>query len=239
MKVLIMGESGSGKSTSFRTLDPKETFLIQAIPKELPFRGSAKMYQVKDKEKGIAGNKTTLFEDFDVYNLNTLPDTGAKIRSTIDNLKIKRPEIKNVVIDDVQYIMAYEFMAKAKLTGYDKFTSMAQNFFATLNAADQNAPSDFIVWILSHTEMEGDKYVMKTLGKLIKDKIVPEGIFSLVLRTEKFKGGDDELEYKFITREAGSTVKSPMGMFKDQYIDNDLQLVRNTIINYYHEEENA
>lgn len=234
-----MGESGTGKSTSMRTLDPKETFLIQIIPKELPFRGSARMYQKKDKGKGIAGNVAVIFENFDVYDLSTLPDAGVKIREIIDNIKIKRPEIKNVVIDDFQYVMAYEFMAKAKFVGFDKFTSMAQNFFAVINAADRNAPSDFIVWILSHTDTEGGKLVMKTLGKLVKEKIVPEATFSIVLRSEKFNADNGQLEYKLITREAESTVKSPMGMFEEQYIDNNLQQVRETIINYLHEEKDA
>ena len=202
---MILGTSGTGKSASLRNMNPADTLLIQTIPKPLPFR-SNDWKPVKD-----GGNVI----------VSALSET---IISAMH--KTSRPI---VVIDDFQYLLAVEFMARASETGYGKFTEMAKHYFDVLTAAANLAPEKR-VYLLSHTDMaESGQVKAKTIGKLLDEKITVEGLVTIVLRTHVING-----QYVFSTHNNGQdTVKTPMGMFETEHIQNDLLEVDKAIVEYY------
>lgn len=196
--VLIIGESGSGKSTSLRNFSPEEIGVINVSGKPLPFR---------TKINSINTDNYTVIE-------------GA----------LKKARIKSLVIDDCQYLMANEFMRSAKITGYQKFTDIALNFWTLIQVIIKELPADVIVYCLGHIERDANgNEKFKTIGKMLDEKITVEGLFTIVLKTLVQDG-----RYLFTTQTNGSdTVKSPMGMFNTPIIDNDLKMVDQTIRNYY------
>lgn len=196
--VLIIGESGSGKSTSLRNFSPEEIGVINVSGKPLPFR---------TKINSINTDNYTVIE-------------GA----------LKKARTKSLVIDDCQYLMANEFMRSAKITGYQKFTDIALNFWTLIQVIIKELPADVIVYCLGHIERDANgNEKFKTIGKMLDEKITVEGLFTIVLKTLVQDG-----RYLFTTQTNGSdTVKSPMGMFNTPIIDNDLKMVDQTIRNYY------
>ena len=194
--VLILGESGSGKSTSMRNFEPDEVGIFNVASKPLPFR--KKMKKVDGASYGII--------------LTAL----------------KAPKLKTYVIDDSQYLLCFEMFAKAKETGYNKFTDMALNFYNLIQFIIRRTPPDVIVYFLHHTETDGDKVRAKTVGKMLNEKLTVEGLFSIVLLCQT-----DGVSHSFVTQSDGSsTAKSPMEMFP-LTIDNDLKLVDGEIRKYY------
>jgi len=221
----IVGESGSGKSTSLRNLDPKETFIINVAGKNLPIRNYKKNYipLVQDKDKKYQGN---------LYNTSNVD----KINQVIKLVSATMPHIKQIIIDDSQYLMAFEAMDRATEKGYEKFTQMAQHFFSILKES-MNARENLKIFVLAHSENSGDNlnpsYKIKTLGKMIDNMITVEGLFTYVLFTVRKQNDDGIMEYKFITNSDGTnTAKTPMGCFDELFIDNDLQYVINKIDEY-------
>lgn len=205
---MILGESGTGKSTSLRNFNPAETALIQVVRKPLPFR--SKQWGYFDKEANREGN---IF-------VTDHCDTIIKI--------MRGTKRKIIVIDDFQYMLANEYMRRTSERGYEKFTDIGRNAWEVISAASDLAP-DVRVYILAHTETNDGKTKMKTIGKMLDEKITPEGLFTIVLRTAVVDG-----HYKFITQNSGSdTVKSPMGLFNSEKIDNDLASVDSEICEYY------
>ena len=196
--VLILGESGSGKSASMRNFKPGEIGIINVSGKPLPFRNNLK-------------------------TVNT--DSYEDIVKTIIAAKAKA-----LVIDDAQYLMATEFMRTAKVTGYQKFTDLALNFWRLIQVVINNLPPDKIVYFLAHVERDANgNEKMKTIGKLLDEKITIEGLFTIVLKTVV-----QDRHYQFATQTNGQdTVKTPMGMFDDLLIENDLKMVDSTIREYY------
>lgn len=208
---LILGQSGTGKSTSLRNLNPADVLLIQAIKKPLPFR--AKEWQPLTKDGGSI----------------VVTDSSATICDRIT--RSKRPI---VIVDDFQYIMANEFMRRVldKETGnqaFAKYNEIARNIWDILNAAS-NAADEKRVYILSHTEQnEAGLTKIKTIGKLLDEKITVEGMVTICLKTVVTNG-----VYEFSTQNSGSdTVKSPIGLFESERIDNDLAAVDAAIVEYY------
>lgn len=136
---------------------------------------------------------------------------------------------KSVVIDDATYLMTGEFMRNAKVAGYQKFTDMAANFNTLLMRAKE-LPDDVVVYFFGHSERDGDGgEKFKTIGKLLDEKVCVEGYFTIVLKTVVQDG-----RYLFSTRNDGmDTVKTPLGMFSDALIENDLAAVDKTIREYY------
>ena len=126
--------------------------------------------------------------------------------------------------------MANEFMRSAKITGYQKFTDIALNFWTLIQVIIKELPADVIVYFLGHVERDANgNEKFKTIGKMLDEKITVEGLFTIVLKTLVQDG-----RYLFTTQTNGSdTVKSPMGMFNTPIIDNDLKMVDQTIRNYY------
>jgi hypothetical protein len=152
----------------------------------------------------------------------------------------KRPEIKTIIIDDFQYIQAFESMERVDEKGYSKFTDMAKHAYEVLKQGKE-LRDDLTVCILTHSENTGDNlnpyYKIKTLGKLLDSVITLEGLFTYVLFTKVVRENENEISYKFITNSDGTcTAKSPMGLFNDIYIDNDLNYVVNRIKEYNEED---
>lgn len=151
-------------------------------------------------------------------------DNYAKISSALD--KIER---KSIVIDDATYLMVNEFMRTAKVTGYQKYTDMAFNFNSLVTKASRLA-KDKIVYFLGHTDFKDDGTEhFKTVGKMLDNYVTVEGKFTIVLKTVVQDG-----KYYFSTHNSGQdTVKSPLGMFESNYVDNDLKAVDTIIREYY------
>lgn len=209
-KILIIGDSGSGKSTSTKTLDPTTTFFINVIGKPLPFKGWKKDYQYYDKEKK-SGNMVKTW-DYDI------------IVKALKSISTNMPQIKVVVIDDAQYIMSYEFMQRARERGFDKFTEIGQHFFDVLTVAD-GLRDDLMVVFLSHSDEVNSKTKMKTIGKMLDEKITVEGLFTVVLLAYSYKDSENTMKYVFVTNSNGTnTCKSPEGMFP-MTIPNDLKMI--------------
>ena len=151
-------------------------------------------------------------------------DNYAKISSALG--KIER---KSIVIDDATYLMVNEFMRTAKVAGYQKYTDMAVNFNSLVAQASQLA-NDKIVYFLGHSDLKDDGTEhFKTIGKMLDNYVTVEGKCTIVLKTVVHDG-----KYYFSTHNSGQdTVKSPLGMFEDNYVDNDLKAVDTIIREYY------
>lgn len=205
---LILGNSGSGKSTSLRELPPEKTLLIQCIKKPLPFRAKGWKQKLNWKAEGniVQTSDPVLIEKC--------------MRSSTQEI---------VVIDDYQSVMVSELMNRSSEKGYDKFTDIGKNAWNIFNAAGALAEHRR-VYILAHTQTDEFGNVrMKTVGKLVDQHIVPEGFFTIVLRTEVVNGN-----YVFSTQTNGQDCcKSPVGMFSDRHIPNDLSEVDKTVVNFY------
>jgi predicted ATP-dependent serine protease len=219
--VLVMGESGAGKSHSLQYLDPKKTAIINVAGKPLPWRGWAKNYSAEN------GN----FLSTDNY---------AQIIKALDKINSDRPEITTVVIDDFQYVMSMEYMKRATETGFQKFTEINMHAFSVVQKA-RSLREDLTVVFLSHVEESqdalGNKRVKaKTVGKMMDSVITLEGLFTVVLLSEaKLDYKTNSVRYYFRTRNDGkSTVKSPSEMFPDEEIENNLQLVLDGMNTYYY-----
>jgi hypothetical protein len=221
--VLIIAESGAGKSTSIETLDPKETFIINVANKPLPFKGWRKKYVLwsKDNPSGNMYDKAT-------------PDG---IEACIRYVSEKRPEIKNIVIDDFQYMSSFEFFDKANEKGYEKFTQIGAHL-ARIARMPKDMREDLLIFFLTHaeeaTDMEGKrKFKAKTIGKMVDEKLTLEGLFSIVLFGKAKRNKDGEIRYVFETQTNGeNTCKSPRGMFPTLEVANDLQNVVKAIKDY-------
>lgn len=202
---LVLGQSGTGKSTSFRNMDPAKTLLIQVVSKPLPFRSKA----WKPVKEG--GNI--------IVSANSQEICAA----------MKKTQRPIILVDDFQYLLATEFMDRAHEKGYDKFTEMARHYYDVLTTAT-TLPAEKRVYLLSHTDTsESGQVKAKTIGKLLDEKITVEGLVTIVLRTHVING-----QYVFSTRNNGAdTVKTPMSMFDDEHIENDLKIVDDAIVSYY------
>lgn len=223
--IAIVGESGTGKSTSMGNfpelgiegLNPKETLMINVANKDLPFRGWKKLYQGKISEGG---------------NYLATADTE-RIAKAIDNVSINRLDLKNIVIDDAQFLMAFEFMSRAKETGFGKFADFGVNLAKVLTAA-KNCRSDLKVYFLWHPEKDREMgYKMKTVGAMVDSYLTLEGLFTVILYTYVNKSADNKINYNFVTNNDGKyPAKSPVGLFKELYIRNDLGFVSDSIDKY-------
>lgn len=143
---------------------------------------------------------------------------------------VKKQSVKSIAIDDTQYLMANEFMRRAKETGFQKFTDIGKNFWELVRLVDA-LPDDVIVYFLNHIETGDDgRQKAKTIGKLLDEKITVEGMFTTVLKTVVTDG-----KYMFATQTDGTdTCKSPIGLFNTMYINNDLKIVDEALRTYYH-----
>lgn len=195
--VLVIGKSGSGKSTSLRNLS--DVGVINVLGKPLPFKGDVKWVKTDDY---------------------------AKVKSVLLGAQTSR-----IVIDDAGYLMTNQFMRGHSKGGnvFDLYNSIGDNFWDLIQFIG-TLPEDKIVYIFMHEDKNdyGD-IKPKTIGKMLDDKVCIEGMFTVVLRALYNDG-----KYQFKTRTDGlDVVKSPIGMFSDEYIDNDLKIVDDKIRSYY------
>lgn len=195
--ILVLGESGTGKSTSLRNFKKDDIAIVNVAGKPLPFKGSF---------NSISGVEYRNIARF-------MKDTKAK----------------SIVVDDAQYIMSFQYMRRIKENGWDKFNELQSDFFNLIDLV-KDLPDDVVVYFLSHLETKEDgRQKIKTIGKMLDEKITIEGMFTVVLKTYTADG-----KYYFLTQNSGNdTTKSPMGMFPSYAIDNDLKYVDDKVRNYY------
>ena len=200
-KILIMGESGTGKSTSLRNFKPDEIAIVNPVGKPLPFRGK-----------------------YDT--LDSVTDSTSIIRYMKDSVARGK---KIIVVDDFQYILSIPYMNRIKEAGWDKWNDFGSNYFEIIDICAV-LPEDVTVYFLTHTEtLDNGITTIKLIGKMLREKITIEGLFTIVIRTQVIDG-----KYYFLTQNSGKdTVKSPIGMFNTYAIENDLKYVDEKIRNYY------
>jgi ABC-type dipeptide/oligopeptide/nickel transport system ATPase component len=216
--IAIVGESGSGKSTSIQHLDPKSTYIINVAGKELPFKGSSKLYNSDNKN---------------YYE----PVTPMDVFQKIQTISEKAPHIKDIIIEDANYLMSFNLINKALETGFTKFSLMAKDMVSLIQGV-KRLRDDLNIFYFTHSEeiTDGDdiiSYKIKTSGKMIDNQIVMEGLFTIVLYTYIDCKGD-KCSHHFITNRFGKIpAKSPMGLFDTIKIDNNLKIVTEKIREYY------
>jgi ribosomal protein L30E len=215
----IVGPTGTGKSTSVKHLDPKTTYIINVAKKELPFKGAEKLYNAENRN----------YKEVDDAN---------EITRLLRTISDKAPHIKTIVIEDSNYIMGFNMIAKATETGYTKFTIMAKDMVELFREA-RKLRDDLTTFYFSHPETVEDGgeiigYKIKTAGKLIDNQIVLEGLLTVCLYTHVEENKDGSTNYYFLTnRYRKFPAKSPDGMFEDLKIPNNLQLVVDKVNEYY------
>jgi hypothetical protein len=215
----IVGATGTGKSTSIKHLDPKETYIINTAKKELPFKGSEKLYNVENKN----------YKEVDEIT---------EITRLLKTISEKAPHIKNVVIEDSNYMMAFRMADKANEVGFQKFTILAKDMVDLFREA-RRLRDDLKIFYFTHPETVEDSgeiigYKMKTSGKMLDNQIVLEGLFTICLYTHVDENKDGTATYNFVTnRFKKYPAKSPDGMFEDIKIPNNLQMVVDTVDKYY------
>ena len=220
--VMILGKSGTGKSTSIKTLDPKETVIINVLGKRLPFKGSNTLYDAEKKN---------LFR-IDEYQqlINLLQACN------------EQSQIKNVILDDAVYILRKEFFKRAKETGYGKFTELAQHFQQIIATCEQMR-NDINVFFIMHSEdIQSDKittgYKVATVGAMLDNQYNPIEVVPMVLYSAiKFddKGKPTYGFYTHATMEGTIQIpaKTPDEMFTEDFIPNDLGMVVKAMNEYY------
>lgn len=220
--VIILGSSGTGKSTSVKNLDPKTTVVFNTLKKRLPFKGSNSIYNTNNKN---------------LYELNDYKD----VIKYLQNISDKGTHIKNVIIDDAIFIMRKEYFDRAKENGYGKFTDMALHFQNIIETCE-NLRSDLNVFFMLHSEpIISDNtivgYKVATVGKMLDQQYNPVEVVPMVLFSSvQFKDGKPQ--YGFYTHsviDKGAIIpaKSPDGMFNDDFIPNDLEQVVKAMDEYY------
>jgi len=203
-KILIMGESGTGKSTSLRNLDPEITAVVNPVGKPLPF-------------KSVNGKFTMLNNETKSSNITAWMKDQARSGKKI------------LVVDDFQYLLSIPYMNRIHEGGWDKWNDFGDDYFKLIDLCAE-LPADVRVYYLSHCEtLDNGITTIKLIGKLLREKITIEGLFTIVLRTSVI-----DQQYYFLTQNSGKdTVKSPMGMFDAYAVENDLAYIDAKICNYY------
>lgn len=215
--ILIIGPSGSGKSTSLRNLDPEETFIINVSDKSLPWRGSNKQYKKMIKGEG---------------NYFSTEDFEEMVRC-IRFVNEKRLDIKNLILDDFQMVMSSEYMRRAQEKGYEKFVDLGRHIFFIMEAL-KSCRTDLFRCLLTHSELDATGFSkLKTIGKMIDEKIDIPSHFTMMFHTKIVDG-----KFKLLTQSDGNHLaKTPMEMFSDSLIDNDVAMIKQTIQNYNEDEQ--
>ena len=214
--VLIIGESGSGKTYAIKNLDPDKVGIFLCEKNRLPFRKPFPTYKVRNMMKEENGKQIT-------YRQSVV------IQGVLIGRKDKEHK-KIYVIDDSQYIMANEYFDRANEKGYDKFVDIGANFRNLIHMVNNDLPDDVIVYFLHHPETDSNtgRLKAKTIGKMLDEKLTLEGCFDIVLHART-----DGQEHWFSTQSDGTdTAKSPEDMFEAK-IPNDLAFVDKTIREYY------
>ena len=199
--IMVLGKSGSGKSTSLRNFRPDEVGVFSVAGKRLPFRGDLPIVQHAGYDRIaqiLAANRRRCY-----------------------------------VIDDATYLMQLDNFARAKETGYGKFTDMAVSFQQLLQRASWTN-EDTNVYFLMHPDTDDmGREKPKTIGKMLDEKLCVEGLFPIVIDARVTQGEDGRPRHVFVTENDGSNLaKAPMGMLPP-VMDNDLRAVDAAIREYW------
>lgn len=221
--VILLGKTGTGKSTSIKGLDPKETVIINILGKKLPFKGSSGMYNKENK------NTFQVEEYTQLINL-------------LDNINKSAGHIKNIVVDDFAYIMRKEYFKRSKEQGYNKYTELATHTQQIINTCE-NMRDNINVFFIYHSEdvvSDGSivEYKVATIGKLLDTQYNPLEVVPMVLFSSVSFNDEGKASYGFYTHRCvdnGITIpaKTPDGMFEDDFIPNDLGFVVKAMNEYY------
>ncbi len=221
---LILTEPGFGKTTGIHEntelgivgLNPKETVIINVKGKPLSFRGWQKYYKAPIS---TGGNYAETTNPQDIIGI-------------INHVNEKRLEILNLIIDDAQYIMAEQFMNDALKSGYDKFSKLGKNMYDVINTG-LKCRNNLNFFVLAHQDETKDGYKMKTIGKMLDEKVSLEGLFMIMMFGSVSVGEDKKVLKQFVTNNDGKyPARSPHGMFIDLYIPNDLGFIVQKIKEY-------
>lgn len=220
---ILLGKSGTGKSTSIKGLDPKETVVINTLKKRLPFKGSNGIYNTTNKN---------------LFNV----DDYQQVINLIESIGKSASHVKNIILDDCIYIMRKEYFKRAKESGYSKYTELAQHFQQII-ATCESLREDINVFFILHSEdIQSDKttvgYKVSTIGNLLDSQYNPVEVVPMVLYSAIKYNDKGEATYGFYThRVMQGTVeipaKSPNEMFDDDFIPNDLGIVTKAMTEYY------
>ena len=213
MIIAVMCESGSGKTTSMRNLDPASTYYVDCDKKGLSWKGWKKNYNMKAKN----------------YFATDLPEVALQILQKIDKQEDMQ-HIKTVVIDTINGLMVADEMRRSKEKGYDKWQDLAKCIYDLIDYA-LTVREDLNVIFTAHTQTDHDDngYMftrIKTSGRKL-DKITVESKFPVVLLAKSRDG-----EYVFETKADHSTAKTPLGAFEDKEIPNDIVAVLEALKEY-------
>lgn len=221
--IMLLGKSGTGKSTSIKGLDSKETVVINVLGKRLPFKGSNSLYNKENKN---------LFQR----------DTYTDIISLIQNISDKAANVKNIILDDFIYVMRKEYFSRAKETGYGKYTELAQHFQQIISTCEK-LRDDLTVFMILHSEdVQSDKvttgYKVSTVGNLVDNCYNPLEVVPMVLYSSVKYDDKGNIEYGFYTHRCKEGVieipaKTPDEMFEEDFIPNDLGYVIKKMNEYY------
>ena len=220
---MILGKSGTGKSTSIKGLDPKETVVINVLGKRLPFKGSNALYNKENKN---------LFQR----------ESYTDIISLVQNISDKATNVKNIILDDFIYVMRKEYFSRARETGYNKYTELAQHFQQIISTCEK-LREDLNVFMILHSEdIQSDKtttgYKVSTVGNLVDNCYNPLEVVPMVLYSSVKYDDKGNTQYGFYTHRCKEGVveipaKTPDEMFDEDFIPNDLGYVVKKMNEYY------
>lgn len=220
---MILGPSGTGKSSSIKGLDPKETVVLNVLRKRLPFKGSNGIYNTENK--------------------NLFPvDDYSQVVNLLGSIDKNAPHVKNVILEDMTYIMRKEFFKRAKETGYGKFTEIAQHFQQVISTCESMRDDINVFFILHSEAIQSDKttvgYKVSTVGAMIDSQynpveVVPMVLYSAIKYDEKGNASYGFYTHRCMEGTVEIPAKSPADMFEDDFIPNDLGLVVKAMNEYY------
>lgn len=220
---IIVGPSGSGKTRSVLNLNPDTTVLINVLGKDLPFKGSRRVY---NEEKG---------------NLLKISQWD-EVQETIAGISDGGPEIKHIIVDDARYIMEKELFQKANVTGYGKFTEIALHFQSIIETVEHAREDLYVFFMMHDDDITNDKAIVgkkcKTVGRMVDEHYNPMEVVPVCLYCAPSFGKDGKPVYQFYTHKLRINgveipAKTPEDMFKEDTIPNDLDLVIRTMEEYY------
>lgn len=220
---LILGRTGTGKSSSIKGLDPKETVIFNVLKKRLPFKGSKSLYNEENKN---------------LFNV----DDYATIVNYMQGVDKSAQHVRNIIIEDATYIMRKEYFKTAKISGFNKFVDMAAHFQSIISTAE-NLRDNLNVFIIMHCEeITSDGtiigYKPSTVGKLIDNsynpaEVVPMTLFSSVRYNDKGEASYGFYTHRCMEGNVEIPAKSPEGMFEEDFIPNNLGVVTMAMNEYY------
>ena len=221
--VILLGKSGTGKSSSIKGLNPKETVVLNVLGKKLPFKGSSKLYNQESKN---------LFR----------VDDYTQVINMLQGIDKNAPYVHNIIIDDAIYIMRKEYFKRAKETGYGKYTELAMHFQQIISTIE-SMREDINVFIILHSEdVQSDKttvgYKVSTIGQLIDNQynpveVVPMVLYSSIKYDDKGVATYGFYTHRFMDGMVEIPAKSPADMFTEDFIPNDLGIVVAAMKEYY------